>query len=63
MYFLSFQDFFNTIMLVLSEKVIVYSKSFKYPRYKKVFIDENSKTGFSDMKKSVLKKKFLSALV
>ena len=41
--------FFNTIMLILSEKVIVSSKAFKYPRYKKVFIDENPKTGFSDM--------------
>ena len=37
-------------MLVLSKKVIVDSKAFKYPRYKKVVIDENPKTGFSDMK-------------
>ena len=39
-------------MLVLSEKVIFfYSKAFKYPHYKKVFIDENPKTGFSDINK------------
>ena len=30
---------------------MVYSKAFKYPRYKKVVIDENPKTGFTDMKK------------
>ena len=36
----------------MSKKVIVYSKALKYPRYKKVFIDEIPKTGFSDMKKN-----------
>ena len=50
-YFLSFQEFFNKIMLVFSKKVILYSKAFKYPRYKKVFNDENLKARFSDMKK------------
>ena len=44
-------------MLVLSEKVIVQSKAFKYPRYKNVFIDENPKTGFSDKKKHKQKTK------
>ena len=38
-------------MLVFSKKVILYSKAFKYPRYKKVFNDENLKARFSDMKK------------
>ena len=38
----------------MSKKVIVYSKAFKYPRYKKVFIAENPRTGFSDIK--ILKK-------
>ena len=51
MYFLLFQDFLNTIMLVLSKKGIIYNKAFKYLRYKKVFLDENPKIKFSDMKK------------
>ena len=42
-------------MLALSEKVIVYIKAFKYPRYTKVFVDENPKTGLSCIKK-LLKK-------
>ena len=33
------------------KKVIASSKAFKYPHYKKFFIDENPKTGFLDMKK------------
>ena len=32
---------------------MVYNKAFKYPRYKKVFIDEITKTGFSDMRKKL----------
>ena len=51
MYFLSFEDFFNKTLLVLSIKVILYRKAFQYLRYKKVFLDENPKTRFSDMKK------------
>ena len=38
-------------MLVWSQKMIFYSKAFKYPRYNKVFLDENLKIRFSDMKK------------
>ena len=38
-------------MLVKEEKVIVYSKTFKYPCNNKVFIDESPKIGFSDMNK------------
>ena len=54
MHFVSFQDLFNIIMLVCKKnKVIVYSKAFKYLRHKKVFIDKkkSKNTGFSDMKK------------
>ena len=63
-------------MLVLLKTVILYSKyskAFKYPRYTKVFLDENPKTRFTEMKKkssnkqhkykNFLKKKFLSDLV
>ena len=32
-------------------QIIVYSKALNYPRYKKAFIEENLKTGFSDTKK------------
>ena len=39
-------------MLILSENMILYSTAFKYPRYKKVYLDENPKTMFSDMKNS-----------
>ena len=50
-----FKMFFTKTMLVWSTKktpkAMVYIQAFKYPRYKKVFIDENTKTGFSDMKK------------
>ena len=45
-----FQDVFNKILLILSKqkkKVI----AFKYPHYKKVFVNENPKTGFPDMEK------------
>ena len=35
------------------KRVMVYNKAFKYPRYKKVFIDEITKTGFSDMRKKL----------
>ena len=52
MYFLSSQDFVNHILLVLSTKVIVYSMTFQYLRYKKVFLDENPKTRFLDTKKT-----------
>ena len=37
--------------MVLSIKVILYSKAFKHVHYKKVFIDENPKKWLSDMKK------------
>ena len=50
MLYLSFQDLFNNILKVLLIKVILYSKAFKYLRYKKVFLDENPKTRFSDIK-------------
>ena len=43
--------FFNKIMFALLKNVNFDSKAFKYPRYKKVFLDENPKTRFSDMKK------------
>ena len=46
MYFVSFQDFFNNVVLVLSIRVILYSKGFKYLRYKKFFLDENPKIRF-----------------
>ena len=69
-FYLSFQDLWK-IMLVVSttKKVIVYSKAFKYPHYKKVFLDEKNR--FSDMKKFEKRhffffkyyKKFLSDLV
>ena len=39
-------------MLILSENMTFYSTAFKYPRYKKVYLDENPKTMFSDMKKT-----------
>ena len=35
----------------VKKKFIVYSTSFKYLRYKKVFIDKTQKTGHSDIKK------------
>ena len=38
-------------MLVLSVKVMEYSRAFLYMRYKKVFLNENPKTRFIDMKK------------
>ena len=43
--------FLNIIMFVFSEKVLVHNKAIKNMRYKKVLIDENPKTEFSDMKK------------
>ena len=43
--------FKHTILLIMSIKDILNSKTFKYPYYKKVFLDENLKTRFSDMKK------------
>ena len=54
------------------KKVIFDSWAFKYLRYKKVILDENQKTRFSDLKKNykkphkhknVLQKRFLSDLV
>ena len=50
--------FLETFMVVLSIKVILYSKTHKYMRYKKVFLDENLKTRFSDINKllKVIKK-------
>ena len=36
---------------LVKKKVINYNKAFNYLRYKKVFLDENLKTWFSDMKK------------
>ena len=36
---------------VFSEKVLVHNKAIKNMRYKKVLINENPKTEFSDMKK------------
>ena len=50
-FYISFQDFFNKILLFFSIRVILYGKAFKYMLYKKVFLDENPKTRFSDMKK------------
>ena len=35
----------------VKKKVICKSRAFKYQRYKSDFLDENSKTRFSDMKK------------
>ena len=52
MYLRSFQVFVNKLWLVLPIKVILYTKAFKYVRYKKFFLDENLKTRFSDMKKT-----------
>ena len=50
--------FLETFMVVLSIKGILYSKTYKYMRYKKVFLDENLKTRFSDINKllKVIKK-------
>ena len=42
--------------MVLSIKVILYSKAIKFLRYKKVFLGENPKTRFLDMKKLYKKK-------
>ena len=52
--------YFIKILLVFSIKVIAYSKTFQYLRYKKVFLDENPKTRLLDLKKTPKsnKKKF-----
>ena len=50
--------FLNKIMLILSQKVILNSTVLKYPRYKKVVLDEIPKTRFSDMKKLQKTKKY-----
>ena len=63
--------FFQQNYVCLKKKGILYSKAFKYPRYKKVFIYEIQKTGFSGMKhskkqhkyKNVIPQIFLSDLV
>ena len=53
MYIVSFQDFCNIIMFVLSKKnVISYSRAFNNLCYKKKVQDENPKTSFLDMKNS-----------
>ena len=72
MYFLLFQEYFNSILLVMSIKVIMFSKAFKCLHYKKVFLDENPKKKvFRHEKnqkkqqkyKNVLQKKFMSDYV
>ena len=50
MYFFNFKIFGQNCVGFV-KKGIAYSAAFKYPRYKKVFMDANSKTGFPDMKK------------
>ena len=53
MYLISFQDFFKTkFCWFYQKKVVVYSKSFKYLGFKKVFINESSITGGLEMKKN-----------
>ena len=43
--------FLQKIVLVVSKKVTLYTKTFKYLRYKQVFLDENPKTRGSYMQK------------
>ena len=58
----------NNIMLILSKKVIWYSKAFKFPCYKKLILDENpKKQGFhtwqNSEKQQNLKKKCLLKII
>ena len=50
-FFFNFKFFVNKILLILSIKLILYSKAFKYLRYKKTFLDENPNTRISDRNK------------
>ena len=53
---------FNKSLLVLSIKVILYSKASKYLRDKTNFLDENPKTRFSDMKNCKKPQKYKNVL-
>ena len=54
--FYHFNIIFKTFMLVLTIKGIVYSKTFKYLRYKKGFLDKKSKNMVFRYKKKNYKK-------
>ena len=49
-FLLSVQEFSAKYVNYCLKKNILYSTAFKYRHYKKVFLDENPKTRFSDMK-------------
>ena len=54
-FFFMISRFLTNVLSVLSIKKIFYSKAFQYLRYKKVFLDEDLKTRFSDIKKKLEK--------